>query len=141
MAIHVVITDGETREIRKDREFGKPAESLYIKTDGTYIHVKTSTDGEVATKKRIDALGAGLTRDLIMGGSPEHVRKVYGHRDSITFEIWDIIGSHFPSGAPIYQDRITGVIKYTESDKAEQLKARTVREKLRVSEELAEAVA
>ncbi len=141
MVIHVVYRDGVVREIRKDREFGKPAESLYIQTDGTYTHVKTSSEGEGVTKKRVDALGAGLTRDLIMGANPEYIRKVYGHRDNITFEIWDRVGSHFPSGAPIYQNRLTGEIKYTESKKGDQPEARAIRESLRAQEELAEAVA
>ncbi|MBI4163872.1 MAG: hypothetical protein HY512_03345 [Candidatus Aenigmarchaeota archaeon] len=143
MAIHVVYRDGQVREIRKDREFGKPAETYFIKGDGTYIHVKTSGEGEVVAKKRIDSLRAGLTKDLLMGASPEYVRRNYGHRENITFEILDRVGSNFPTGTPVYQNRETGKVVNVESDKTEQEYRRVLRARLKAQEvgEEVEAVA
>lgn len=140
MGIHVVVKDGETREIRRDREFGKPAETYFIKSGGTYINVKISGEGETVAEKRIDNLGDGLVRDLMFGASPEYVARKYGHTDNITFEIWDKVGSQFPSGAPIYQNRVNGKVRYTESDKADTKQSRGLRERLE-SQEMVEAVA
>ncbi|HLD56889.1 MAG TPA: hypothetical protein VJA47_01195, partial [archaeon] len=84
----------------------------------------------------------GLTKDLIMGASPKYIEKKYAHRDHTTFEILDRVGSNFPNGTPVYQNRQTGKIVNTESDKKEQFVERELRARLgsQVVEEV-EAVA